>query len=58
MEVTRRKRELEVPWSMDPMREGVAVFGARRVARTDSLMQTLHLNVMVAECIPLLCERL
>lgn len=50
MEVTRRKRELEVPWSMDPMREGVAVFGARRVARTDSLMQTLHLNIMVAEC--------
>ena len=48
MEVTRRKRELEVPWSMDPTREGVAVFGARRVARTDSLMQTLHLNVMVA----------
>ena len=31
---------------MDPMREGSVVFESRRVARTDSLMETLHLNMV------------
>lgn len=46
MDVTRRKRVEEVPWSIEPMSEGVEVDdGERRLESMDWLMLTLQMCV-------------
>ena len=49
MDVTRRKRELDVPWSMEPMRDGDGEDWS--VERTDWLTftLTLHSNMISVE---------